>query len=62
MRELPFFYTEFVLKCDAQLRPGDLLRHSLDTYIIILRTLDSFLIEKLFCFICFVSFLKILNE
>ena len=31
-----------MLKYDAHLRPGDLLRHSLDTHIIILRTLASF--------------------
>ena len=46
-----------VLKCDAHLRPGGLLRNSLDTHIIILGTLACLLKKNLFSFISFVSFL-----
>ena len=35
--------TYILLKCDAHLRPGGILPHSLDTHLIILLTLAKFL-------------------
>ena len=49
-----------MLKCYAYLRPGGLLHHPLDTHIIILRTLASFLKEKLFVLYVLLNLEKVL--